>query len=95
MLEEYQPRGSTYMPETDRATSTQCYKHFTGPNLQVCKYRAIIKITFSPKYCQIKCGNDPQLKILYYKVKTNVIILKSELLVATCDFKNRHVFTDL
>ena len=40
------------------ATSTQCYKHFTGLHLQVCKYRAIFKITFSPKYCQIKCGYD-------------------------------------
>ena len=45
------------------STSTQFYKHFTGLYLQVCKYRSVFKITFTPKYCKIKCGNDRQLKI--------------------------------
>ena len=32
----------------------QCYKHFTRLYLQICKYWAILKLTSSHKYCQIR-----------------------------------------
>ena len=50
----------------------------TVPNalniLQACIHKSVntglfLKITYSPKYCQIKSGNDPHL---------NIFVLKSE-----------------
>ena len=46
------PETSTEFEVTlkvNEKTSSQCYKHFTGLYLQVCKHRAIVKITCSNK----------------------------------------------
>ena len=43
-----------FSSEEPKSTCNQCYKHFTGLNLQVCKNRPILKINYSPMCCQIQ-----------------------------------------
>ena len=47
--------------------SSQCYETSTGLYSQIRKYRAIFKIPFSHKYCQIHLSYDQQLNNSVFK----------------------------
>ena len=54
LLKFYRPVANAM--NVDQACS-RCYKSFTGLYLQVCKYRAIFKITFSHEIRQFRYAN--------------------------------------
>ena len=66
MLEIDQNSGSTYLLEVDRATSSQCYKRFTGLYLQVCENRPTLKVVCGHKRCLIQNDHAGLLKSLVF-----------------------------